>query len=311
MRRANEFWQLQHAQVNDAGGAGGGAPAGGAAAGAGDAGGAGDKGAGGEGSLLSSVNDGAAAGGAAANADGTATITIDDKTGRPSNVPEKFWNSETKAIRSDAVLKSYTELEKRAGSGELAPANADDYKLDTVIEEVKKATGVDVPAMDPELSKSFRAAAKEIGLSQKQYEGVMKQYLSSIPAMASAAFEIKMAEGKTELSKVWKTEAEMNRELGFAKKAYMAYAPEELRKPEVMNAIGNNPIILRVLANIGKELKEDTRVAGDLPAIGNDLKALRRSEPYWNAKHPDHAATVERVAQLYKAQSEAKQRAGG
>lgn len=303
------WWVLQHAQLDDSGGAGGGT--GGGAAGA-DTGAAGAAGAGDQGSLLTSIGDtGAAAGGQAANADGTTTITTDPTTGRPSNVPEKFWDAEKKAIRSDAVLKSYTELEKRAGAGDLAPANADEYKMDTVLDEVKKATGVEIPAMDPEMSKAFREEAHKMGLSQKQYEGVMKQYLSSIPQMVSTAFDVKMSQGKAELSKVWKTDAEMTREIANARKAYMAYAPEDLRKKETMDLIGSNPIVLRVLANIGKELKEDTSIHGDAPNIGNDIKSLRNSEAYWNKKHPDHGATVERVSQLYKAQAEAKRRAGG
>ncbi len=36
----------------------------------------------------------------------------DGKPQRPDNVPEKFWNAETGAVNTEALLKSYTELEK-------------------------------------------------------------------------------------------------------------------------------------------------------------------------------------------------------
>ena len=34
---------------------------------------------------------------------------------RPADVPEKFWNSEQGAVRVDALLKSYSELERKLG----------------------------------------------------------------------------------------------------------------------------------------------------------------------------------------------------
>jgi hypothetical protein len=43
---------------------------------------------------------------------------------RPSDVPEKFWDSSTGAMRVDALLKSYSELEKRL-SQKIAPPGPD------------------------------------------------------------------------------------------------------------------------------------------------------------------------------------------
>jgi hypothetical protein len=38
--------------------------------------------------------------------------TTPSKAQRPDNVPEKFWNAETGSVNTDALLKSYTELER-------------------------------------------------------------------------------------------------------------------------------------------------------------------------------------------------------
>ncbi len=54
---------------------------------------------------------------------------VDERHDRPSGVPEKFWNPETSAIRTEALLKSYLELERKLGSGMARPAedaNSDD-----------------------------------------------------------------------------------------------------------------------------------------------------------------------------------------
>jgi hypothetical protein len=43
---------------------------------------------------------------------------------RPAGVPEKFWDREAGAIRTDALLKSYVELERKLGS--MVPLPSDD-----------------------------------------------------------------------------------------------------------------------------------------------------------------------------------------
>jgi hypothetical protein len=43
---------------------------------------------------------------------------------RPAGVPEKFWDREAGAIRTDALLKSYVELERKLGS--MVPLPGDD-----------------------------------------------------------------------------------------------------------------------------------------------------------------------------------------
>ena len=40
---------------------------------------------------------------------------------RPADVPAKFWDDEAGAVRIDALLKSYVELERKLGSGRREP----------------------------------------------------------------------------------------------------------------------------------------------------------------------------------------------
>lgn len=44
------------------------------------------------------------------------TATSDASATRPSGVPEKFWDAKSQSLRTDALLKSYLELEKKLGS---------------------------------------------------------------------------------------------------------------------------------------------------------------------------------------------------
>lgn len=54
----------------------------------------------------------------------TAAPSAGDRPARPAGVPEKFWNAESGTLRTDALLKSYLELERKLGS--MVPLPTDD-----------------------------------------------------------------------------------------------------------------------------------------------------------------------------------------
>jgi hypothetical protein len=74
------------------------------------------------------------AGGAAdSEIDGAASAPEDDqdaarppKPPRPAGVPEKFWDGEAGCVRTDALLKSYLEIERKLGSMIALPADDED-----------------------------------------------------------------------------------------------------------------------------------------------------------------------------------------
>ena len=92
---------------------------------------------------------------------------------RPAGVPEKFWDREAGAIRTDALLKSYIELERKLGS--MVPLPADDDQDGR--ERLRRALGVPASPEDyrievrdelveptPELNSKLHAA----GFTQEQ-----------------------------------------------------------------------------------------------------------------------------------------------
>jgi hypothetical protein len=128
--------------------------------------------------------------------------------GRPAHVPEKFWDPEAKTVRTDAVLKSYTELEKmRAKFGEQAreevtkelfgkrPESPDKYEIrvpskapDGVVimdkqpgpdfqAEPGKAYSLLNPA-DP-IFEIYRNIAHRAGLSQDEFDENVAHFLAS------------------------------------------------------------------------------------------------------------------------------------
>ena len=72
------------------------------------------------------------------------TEQVQQPAGRPAGVPEKFWDREAGAIRTDALLKSYLELERKLGSMVPLPSDEDPEGR----ERLRRALGVPAAAQD-------------------------------------------------------------------------------------------------------------------------------------------------------------------
>jgi len=313
--------------------AGGGATGGAAAAGgdgagkgvaaAGDAG-AGDanKGAGGEQSLLEQIGKGGAAGddgkggGKAVDDGGNLTpeqraLQIAEKdTRRPKEVPAKYWDAEKGEVNYAAWAKSTTELETRMRTYGLPPKTADEYKFD-VPKELKEH-GVD---LDPALTKTFRDEAYTMGLTQKQYEGVMGAYFKHIANLANQVSQFSQEKARTELLGYYKTEEAMTENVRNAFRVFSSFADE--KDMEGINQIGNIPAVIRVLAKIWPEMREDPNVNPDTILEGESLENLMRGgpgkddSPYWNKTDPRHKVTVAKVQAHHERQASARRRKAG
>jgi Phage T7 capsid assembly protein len=58
----------------------------------------------------------------------TAAAVTGERPSRPAGVPEKFWNPESGTLRTEALLKSYLELERKLGSTVPLPVDAADQE---------------------------------------------------------------------------------------------------------------------------------------------------------------------------------------
>lgn len=96
-----------------------------------------------------------------------AAITSQD---RPEYVPEKFWDSEKKEVRTEAALKSYGELERRFGAFKGAP---DDYTI--TLSENLANEGLSVDTTDPVFT-AAKEFAKNANMSQDGFNGMVELY---------------------------------------------------------------------------------------------------------------------------------------
>lgn len=316
-----------------AAGAGGGGEGGdkgagqGGAAGAGGEGqgaaGAGDKG--GDKSFLASMGkgDGAAGGeggegkGAAGEGgEGKPPLTDEQKalqaaekdTRRPQHVPAKFWDATKGEVKFEAWAKSTGELETRMRTVGLPPKEASEYKFE--MPAPLKAAGVD---LDPDQSKAFREQAHGLGLTQKQYEGVMGLYFQHVQGLADQVSQFSATRCEKELLEHYKDPAALKASVRRAYVAATAYLPDT-EVDKFMATAGNIPAVIRILDAVGKEMGEDPGVQPDAILSEESLQELMRGgpgkedSPYWNASDPRHKTVVAKVARHHEAAAKARQR---
>lgn len=217
-------------------------------------------------------------------------------------LPQKFrvTGAEGKVDILASAMKmneSVKALEQRMGvAGGVRPEKAEDYKPDAVLAAMKEKAGRDVTLPAPML-KEFATFAHDAGFNQAQYDKALTAYMSGIQQMVDTSFDNAMANGKTQLASVWGAPESpaFKANMVQAVRAFNAYMPAPLRTAANMDAIGNHPLVLQLLAGVGKELKEDTLNGGEGQGGGEDVGTLMNSQAYWNTKDPAHAATVAKV----------------
>lgn len=121
---------------------------------------------------------------------------VADSIGRPENVPEKFWDNETKTTRHDDVLKSYNELSGKFGGFTGAP---DSYEF-AVSDQLKEA-GVELDMESPLLT-SFIEMAKEGNMSQDMAGKVVNMFLEGEHANGISSEEGETARQAEEMGKL-------------------------------------------------------------------------------------------------------------
>jgi hypothetical protein len=98
---------------------------------------------------------------------------VADMIERPENVPEKFWNTETKTTNNEAVLESYNQLSSKFGAFTGAP---DSYEF--TLNEQLIENGVELSADDPLIS-SFSELAKESNMSSEMANQLVNMFVES------------------------------------------------------------------------------------------------------------------------------------
>lgn len=226
--------------------------------------------------------------------DTTASTVL--STGNDSSIetaiPEKFKvTAEDGSVDYKATVakmnESYSYLEKKVGTGEIAPKSVDEYKVEREgfdFEEFKK----------DESNNSFLKSAHAQGITNKQLDFLLSEYDKRAVDLVSNSSQIDTDTTVQTLQSEWRQDYEKN--IFNAVKAARAcgITDEQINDP----LIGNNVAFIKMAAYFGSQMTEDKPINNGTP-VNVDIQSLMRSEAFFNPKHPDHKSVKAQIDSYY------------
>ena len=221
----------------------------------------------------------------------TVLSTVNDSSIETA-IPEKFKvTAEDGSVDYKATVakmnESYSYLEKKVGTGEVAPKSVDEYKLereDFDFEEFKA----------DESNKEFLTEAHKHGITNKQLDFLLSEYDKRAVNLVSNSSQIDTDTTVQTLQSDWGDKYEAN--IFNAVKAARAcgITDEQINNP----LIGNNVAFIKMAAYFGSQMTEDKPVSNGTP-VNVDIQSLMRSEAFFNPKHPDHKSVKAQIDSYY------------
>ncbi|HHT7510323.1 TPA: hypothetical protein ACT1U3_004391 [Klebsiella quasipneumoniae subsp. similipneumoniae] len=192
------------------------------------------------------------------------------------------------------LADAYSHLEKRMGSGDTPPKTADEYAPKVEVEGFKW----DEFKADPRMQ-SFMKSAHSKGITNDQMGFIISEYAQIAPELVNGAAALDSEAATTQLRETWKTDAEFKKNIGLAFRAFNTLADDGDKGR--MDEIGNNPMVIRMLAKIGAEMQEDSPAGGDgNPEEQQTIRDLMKSPAYMDPKHADHERVSAQVKAYYQ-----------
>lgn len=215
---------------------------------------------------------------------------------RPASVPEKFWDREAGTIRTDALLKSYVELERKLGS--MVPLPGDDDQDGR--ERLRRALGVPATAEDYQLeahdellepTPEINARLHQAGFTQEQAQLVYDLAAEHVlPLIDDAVGELHAARDAERLARhfggdaSWQNMARQIRTWGQANLA------EEVYRTLAASYDGVVAMHQMMQAREPTVLQEANGPQGDVDEAA--LTRMMRDPRYWRERDPAFVAQV-------------------
>jgi hypothetical protein len=226
----------------------------------------------------------------------------------------------SKFTELEALAKSYVNATRMIGQDKVAvpnnnstedqwnevynklgrPESPDKYQLDAKS---------DVVPLDESAIKSFAENAHQLGLNNKQAQGILEFYKNSMEGSAQqnqVDMETAQANAEQELRKEWGRAYEDNiKKAGAVAKANMDANILDMQLKDGTR-LGDHPAIIKGFANIANLMSEDKLVSTESENVSQGIdydaeisKIVNdRDGPYWNKAHPDHDKIVQKVFNL-------------
>lgn len=191
-------------------------------------------------------------------ASGAVTPPSNNPVTRPDNVPEKFWDAEKGTVNTEALLKSYSELEtKQSKPAEVTPEQQDALNADAkAADAALKGSGLSLTQFTEEyaangvLSAESYATLEAAGFPKDFVDSHIEGQIALGNTFASAAFEAAGSEAAYKTMVEWAKTAMSPAEIDTFNKGVMGKMPDMLKAVKTMreryeSATGKEPALLQ------------------------------------------------------------------
>ena len=149
-------------------------------------------------------------------------------------------------------------------------------------EEYAEFTAPEGTELGEAVMTEFKAAAKELNLSQDAAQAMLDKVMPSM----RQSYETQIETAKTTWAEASTSDSEfggdeLNQNVATAKKALDTYGSDNLRGLLNETGLGNHPEVIRMLWKVGQTLNEDGVVPG-VPARGAEMDTAKRLFPNQN-----------------------------
>lgn len=229
------------------------------------------------------------------NESDTTTNTVLNEANNSSNetaIPDKFKVvSEDGSVDYKATVakmnESYSYLEKKVGTGEVAPTSVDEYKI-----EREGFSFEDFKA--DESNQQFLSEAHKHGITNKQLDFLLSEYDKRAVDLVSNNSQFDTDTTIQSLQSEWGSNYESNIFSAIRAAKSAGLTEEQINNP----SIGNNVDVIKVLSYFGSQIAEDKPINNGT-AVNTDITSLMRSEAFFDPKHPDHKSVKAQIDSYY------------
>ncbi|EXB83023.1 hypothetical protein [Acinetobacter sp. 272263] len=221
----------------------------------------------------------------------TALSTINNSSIETA-IPDKFKvTAEDGSVDYKATVakmnESYSYLEKKVGTGEVAPKSADEYKIE------REDFNFDDFKAD-ESNKAFLEEAHKHGITNKQLDFLLNEYDKRAVDLVSNNSQFDTDSTVQTLQSEWGKEYESNIFSAIRAAKSAGLTEDQINDP----SIGNNVAVIKALAYFGSQIAEDKPINNGTP-VNVDIQSLMRSEAFFDPKHPDHKSVKAQIDSYY------------
>jgi len=215
---------------------------------------------------------------------------------RPDDIPEKFWDADAGTLRTETLLKSYRELERKLGTMVPMPNGDDPASRD----KLQRALGKPNSADDYQISPPHELITSDPTINAKLHEAGLSSEQAQLVYDLAAEHLVPMIEGVNREASGQIERSQLAAHFGGEEK-WQSLAPqiktwaEANLNDEVYDSLGSSAEGVMAIYHMMQAREPHVISETALPASGVDqgkLSQMMRDPRYWRDRDPNFVAEV-------------------